>query len=127
MANNYAGPNERIVEVSSAAGGCLVAFRTTEDGHLAIDIYQADGGVNVREVAYREGATAFYTLMEGDVGRAPLYAFGRAWSVGDFMGRILPGDVGKRVYRAPMNDGSGYVLQVENDQQRDARLAREGR
>ena len=32
------------------------------------------------------------------------------------MGVLLPGDVGKRVYR------SGRVYQVENDSQRDARL-----
>jgi hypothetical protein len=66
----------------------------------------------------------YHTLTREDVGRAVLDLWGRKWSVQSFMGRILPGDVGKRVYRVPMDDRSGYILQVENDSQRDTRLAR---
>lgn len=59
----------------------------------------------------------FYTLTENDVGRAAVRAFGKVWMASTFIGRVLPGDVGKRVYQV------GDIVQVENDQQRDARLA----
>lgn len=59
------------------------------------------------------------TLHEGDVGATAIPAFGRLWLVVDFIGRILPGDVGKRVYLV------GDVLQVENNEQRDARMRQE--
>ena len=40
------------------------------------------------------------------------------------MGRILPGDVGKRAYWMSAPDSlTGTILQVENDEQRDARLS----
>jgi hypothetical protein len=58
----------------------------------------------------------YYTLRDRDVGRNWLLAFGRTWLVSDFMGRILPTDVGKRAYQR------GDVLQVENDDQRSRRL-----
>lgn len=59
-----------------------------------------------------------YTITQADVERPTIEAFGRQWLVVNFMGRILPGDVGKRVH---CRDG---ILQVENDEQRAARLAR---
>jgi hypothetical protein len=59
-----------------------------------------------------------YTLTTGDVGRAWIKAFGRSWMACDFIGRVLPGDVGKRVYLTPTNDGEHAILQVENDEQR---------
>jgi uncharacterized protein affecting Mg2+/Co2+ transport len=58
----------------------------------------------------------FYELTAHDVGRATISAFGRSWLVTDFMGRVLPRDVGKRVYLRV------DILQVENDQQRDSRI-----
>lgn len=58
----------------------------------------------------------FYTITSADVGQFAIQAFGRVWPVSDFLGRVLPQDVGKRVY---LRDG---VLQVENYAQRDARL-----
>lgn len=57
----------------------------------------------------------YYTLTEGDVEQHMLRAFGKLWRVSDFMGRVLPRDVGKRVYQV------GDILQVENDEQRAAR------
>jgi hypothetical protein len=69
-------------------------------------------------------AGRFFEIGPRDVGRATIGAFGQVWPVANFMGRVLPGDVGKRVYRVPMHDKSGYILQVENDAQRDARLGR---
>jgi hypothetical protein len=60
---------------------------------------------------------SYYTIQADDVGRSLIQAFGRTWCISGFIGRVLPGDVGKRVYL------SEDVLQVESDEQRDRRLA----
>lgn len=52
-----------------------------------------------------------YEITKRDVGRAHLKVGGRVYAVSDFMGRILPCDVGKRLFLV-----SG-VVQVENDEQ----------
>ncbi len=57
----------------------------------------------------------YYEIRHDDVGRRHIRAFGRVWPVTNFIGVILPRDVGKRVYLR------GDVLQVENDEQRYAR------
>lgn len=62
----------------------------------------------------------FYEITPSDVSRPTIRAFGKTWLVVNFIGRILPGDVGKRVYQ--FRD----ILQVENDEQRAERLARTG-
>lgn len=61
----------------------------------------------------------YYELTEGDVGKPWVKAFGRIWWCPAFIGKVLPLDVGKRVYEV---DG---VLQVENDEQRAKREARD--
>lgn len=66
-----------------------------------------------------------YTLRQGDVGKMTIACFGRRWST-NFMGRVQPGDVGKRVYVVQCDDGLQSILQVENDSQRDERLAKKG-
>lgn len=58
----------------------------------------------------------FYTLTQADVHKPWIKSAGRTWLACNFIGRILPGDVGKRVYF------SNGIAQVENDAQRDARL-----
>ena len=58
-----------------------------------------------------------YTITTEDVGKAHIRAFDQMWPVQDFLGRILPGDVGKRVYQR------AGILQVENDEQYVARMA----
>ncbi len=58
-----------------------------------------------------------YTIKTEDVGVPFLRAFGSAWPVSGFLGRILAGDVGKRVYLC------GGILLIENDEQRAARIA----
>ena len=68
----------------------------------------------------RRGAMIFYTLAAFDVHKPWISAFGRTWPVSGFIGRVLLRDVGKRVYHV---DG---ILQVENDEQRDARVHQEG-
>ena len=66
----------------------------------------------------------FYEIGPRDVGKATMRAFGGIIRAVDFIGRVLPCDVGKRVY-AFANVNGGYTLQVENDSQRAARLAKE--
>jgi hypothetical protein len=58
-----------------------------------------------------------YTIKASDVGRATLKIHGSVVSVSSFMGQVLPMDVGKRIYYRR------GVLQVENNEQRDRRLA----
>ena len=58
----------------------------------------------------------FITIGPEHVGRPWIKAFGQTWMTCDFMGRILPQDVGKRIY---LRHG---ILQVENDEQRAKRL-----
>jgi hypothetical protein len=41
--------------------------------------------------------------------------------VSNFIGRVLEGDVGKRVYLVRNEAGDSDLLQVENDEQREAR------
>lgn len=51
VANNYAAPNERIIELSNGAGiDCLVSVRNMPDGTLSVQVYRCDAGVSV-EVA----------------------------------------------------------------------------
>lgn len=61
----------------------------------------------------------YYELQQSDVGRATIHAFGKSWRVADFLGRVLPQDIGKRVFKV-----GDDILQVENDEQRAARLDR---
>ena len=63
----------------------------------------------------------FYILRLSDVDKPTIRCFGRTWLVANFLGRVLLHDVGKRVYRR------GVILQVENDEQREARFVREAR
>lgn len=67
-------------------------------------------GQSVPVNAYRE-------IVESDVGQPFIEAFGETWSVADFIGRIMQRDVGKRIYKR------GDILQVENDEQRNARTS----
>jgi hypothetical protein len=60
----------------------------------------------------------YVELTAKDVGRRTLRAFGRTWLLAGVIGDVLPQDVGKRVYRV------GDILQVENDEQLRARLAK---
>ena len=69
---------------------------------------------------------AFYTITDADVGKPLLRAFGKAWPVVDFMGRIMRQDIGKRVYLVRCDDGVSHILQVENQEQLEARLAAQG-
>lgn len=57
----------------------------------------------------------FREITSDDIGKTTFRAFGKSWLVSGFIGRVLPGDVGKRVYLV------GDILQVENDEQRAKR------
>lgn len=77
-----------------------------------------------------EKPAPYYTITKADIGKSTIIAWGKAWHVSSFIGRILGpkgehrGDVGKRVYRVETAAGD-HILQVENDSQFLARLRRE--
>lgn len=71
-----------------------------------------------RAIEWAAKVRPYYEIQPEDVGKRSIHAFGSSWSVVGFIGRILPTDVGKRVYV------SNGILSVENDEQRAARLAR---
>ncbi len=60
-----------------------------------------------------------YMIMEQDVDKPHIIAFGKTWPVSNFIGRIQPQDVGKWVFR------QGDYLQVENQEQFEARTQKE--
>ncbi len=57
----------------------------------------------------------FYVIRPGDVEHTLIRAFGKVWRVDSFLGRVLPQDVGKRVYLV------GGILQVESREQFEKR------
>jgi len=66
----------------------------------------------------------YYQIKRADVRRPWLKCFGRVHPVSGFLGRILPGDVGKRIYCVRNDAGDSDVLQVENDEQRARRMGK---
>lgn len=58
-----------------------------------------------------------FTITEEMV-RRPLSLGSDLWKLKNALGKLLPQDVGKRVYQV------GEIYQVENSQQRDRRLAK---
>lgn len=76
-------------------------------------------------VRWSDGHTCgpgYYTITADDVGKRFLDAFGKHWPLGDVLGYVQRIDVGKRIYRLRDNAGVRDFLQVENNEQRDARL-----
>jgi hypothetical protein len=72
----------------------------------------------------------FYTIRPEDVGKGIIDTEIGPIAVSDVLGRVQPGDVGKRLYRVPTDGGLPdqpllWYWQAENNQQRDARLARD--
>lgn len=65
----------------------------------------------------------FYTIREADVGKTVIRTTAGPVRITGPLGLILTRDVGKRLYRVPVNDGSGWTWQAESASQRDARLA----
>lgn len=61
---------------------------------------------------------AFYEIRPCDIGQDTIMAFDNQWSVVDWIGSIQAQDVGKRVF-----ERGGAILQVENNEQRDARVS----
>ena len=62
-------------------------------------------------------AVRFITLTTADVRKPYIQAFGTRWFVQNFIGQILPQDVGKRAYMVDR------VLQVESKEQYERRTA----
>lgn len=66
----------------------------------------------------------FVTIAPDQIGKPFFKAFDRLWLASSFIGRVMPGDVGKRVYLAG-DAASGQYLQVENDAQRAQRTGKD--
>ncbi len=62
-------------------------------------------------------SSIYKTITTDDVGIPYFKAFGRVLLCCNFIGRILPIDVDKRVYLV-----DGAILQVESSKQRDERM-----
>jgi hypothetical protein len=56
-----------------------------------------------------------------DIEKAHIQVAGRTWPTSGFIGRILPTDVGKKIFLVD------NTLQVENDDQRAIRLQKDAR
>ena len=57
----------------------------------------------------------FVTIAQADVGRAHFQAFGDTWPTSRFIGRVLPGDVGKRAYLVGGMDHSKHKMNTKRD------------
>ena len=102
-------------------GDCGDCAGETRSGRCACDCHGWEDGDAIPELVLDGSAAPYYTIDRGDVGIRYFHVFGHLWLVEEFIGTILPQDVGKRVYQV------GDILQVENDEQRDARVfARRG-
>jgi hypothetical protein len=66
----------------------------------------------------------FYTITADDVGKLVLKTTIGPISLESVIGYVQPGDVGKRLYRVPADDGEHWIWQCESNAQRDRRLAR---
>jgi hypothetical protein len=63
------------------------------------------------------GRKFVHEITPADIGKVVIeIESGKRINVTDFMGRILPIDIGKRIYRV------GRIYQVENNAQRDKRI-----
>ncbi len=74
------------------------------------------------ELAPADPGEVFYTIQAEDVGKAVIQTEVGPVHVGDFMGRIQPVDVDKRLYRRQNISGDWWYWQIENNEQRDERL-----
>jgi hypothetical protein len=66
----------------------------------------------------------FYTITAEDVGKRFIHTTEGLIPLGDVIGHVLPGDVGKRLVRVPDGARDSYVWQCESNDQRDRRLSR---
>jgi hypothetical protein len=112
----------KLVELVVAYGDARAERRPEQAASRLVDIRNLIGHP---EGEQQDSTGRMYReITSADVGKKAFRAFGRNWQVADFMGRIRPGDVGKRVYLCtPIGAEGSQFLQVENDSQRDARTA----
>lgn len=62
-------------------------------------------------------------VREHHIGRAFPKFFGKPWQASNHFGPLQRGDIGKRVYLVRDNADNYSFLQIENETQRDVRLA----
>ena len=100
-------------------------YNVFQDGFYTFGEFERKTGMTVEQYetrgrSARGNPESSYTISRFDIGRTSIRAFGRVWLTSGFIGRILPRDVGKKVYLR------GDILQVENDEQFSRRVSREG-
>ena len=64
----------------------------------------------------------FYTIRQADVGARFITTTVGVIELRSFMGKVLPCDVGKRIYRLPTEDETDWFWAIESDQQRTERV-----
>jgi len=74
------------------------------------------------EAEPRPAERVFYTITADDVGKLRIRTTEGLIPVGDVIGYVQAGDVGKRLVRVPTPDG--HIWRCENNEQRDKRLSR---
>ena len=109
------------IETNAGAGRAATGEVVLSHKRPAITRHAATGELVARKHKHHGHATKitprpFYEIQSTDIGKRFLRAFGRGWSLSDVLGYVQRGDVGKRLY---LVDG---ILQVENNEQRDARV-----
>jgi hypothetical protein len=107
--------------------GLVVAYgdarATRQDARAAAELVAIRNLIGHPEGEQQDSSgRMFREIVSTDVRKTTFRAFGRNWPVVDFMGQILPLDVGKRVYLCTTNAGDSQFLQVESTSQRDARV-----
>lgn len=86
----------------------------------ATEAVRAEADARHREHAAMGNVPGYLFTITADHVRDPRATLGQEYyAVAACMGRLLKRDIGKRVFRR------GDVVQVENDEQRDARVAKE--
>lgn len=65
----------------------------------------------------RDPGRVFYTIRKEDLKKAVIMTEIGLVNLAECLGRVLPCDVGKRIYRVPNNAGDWWFWQVENDAQ----------
>jgi hypothetical protein len=94
-----------------------------------IEVLAVDEPIRISENAPKKRVNylRFYELQSSDVGASTIHCFGKGWQVASFLGQVLAGDVGKRVYEVPFHVGNGSFIQVESDGQFSSRKRSQGK
>lgn len=113
------GPNDEVSLAERRGAAYAFNVMAEEFKWLATEGNSREALARIRRLlALGSSADDYREINEADVGKNLFSAFGKTWVTEHFIGHIMRQDIGKRVF---LRNG---VLQVENDDQRAARLAR---